>query len=131
MKASVRHIHISPKKAALVADLVRGKKADEALDFLKFADKKAAGIIYKLVSSAVANAENNDGKRKDSLTVEKIYVTKARKLRRGVPASRGRMMPIYKRHSHIFVELGEPQVASATASSAAAEPESKEPAAAK
>lgn len=114
MKASVRHIHISPKKAALVADLVRGKKADEALDFLKFADKKAAGIIYKVVASAVANAENNEGKRKDSLTVGKIYVTKARKLRRGIPASRGRMMPIYKRHSHIFVELSEPGAAAAT-----------------
>lgn len=107
MKASVRNIHISPKKAALVADLVRGKKTDEALDFLKLADKKAAGIIYKVVASAVANAQNNDGKSKDNLEVSKIYVTKARKLRRGIPGSRGRVVPIYKRFSHIFVELEE------------------------
>jgi len=107
MKASVRHIHISPKKAALVADLVRGKPAGEALDFLKFANKKAADIIYKVVASAVANAKNNDGKRGDDLEVTKIFVTKARKLRRGVPSSRGRVMPIVKRSSHIFVELTE------------------------
>lgn len=113
MKASVRHIHISPKKAALVADLVRGKKTDEALDFLKLADKKAAGIIYKVVASAVANAQNNEGKSKDNLEVAKIYVTKARKVRRGIPGSRGRVDPIVKRSSHIFVELGEMVIAEA------------------
>ncbi len=121
MKASVRHIHISPKKAALVADLVRGKKTDEALDFLKLADKKAAGIIHKVVESAVANAQNNDGKSKDNLAISKIYVTKARKMRRGIPASRGRVMPIYKRSSHIFVELGEQEVAPTKAESPKAE----------
>lgn len=107
MKANVKHVRISPKKACIVADLVRGKNSREALDFLKLADKKAADIIFKLVASAVANAENNDGKDSDRLVVSKIYVTKGRTLKRGVPSSRGRVKPILKRTSHIFVELDE------------------------
>lgn len=105
MKASVKHIRISPKKANVVAGLVRGKQVEEALTFLRFANKKGADIIYKIVASAVANAENNDGKKKDNLLVSSIIVTKGRTIRRGVPASRGRVAPIKKRSSHIFVEL--------------------------
>jgi large subunit ribosomal protein L22 len=107
MKASVKHIRISPKKANLVAGIVRGKKATEALSFLKLANKKGADILYKVLASAVANAENNDGKSKDSLLIESIVVTKGRTLRRGIPASRGRVMPIKKRSSHLFVYLRE------------------------
>lgn len=107
MKATVKHVRISPKKACIVADLVRGKGSQQALDFLKFANKKAADIIYKLLASAVANAENNDGKDRDSLVVSKIYVTKGRILKRGVPGARGRVKPIVKRTAHIFVELEE------------------------
>lgn len=107
MKASVKHIRISPKKANLVAGIVRGKKAIEALSFLKFANKKGADILYKAVASAVANAENNDGKNKDTLMIDSIVVTKGRTLRRGIPASRGRVMPIKKRSSHLFVYLSE------------------------
>jgi large subunit ribosomal protein L22 len=118
MKASVKHIRISPKKANLVAGLVRGKPANEALVFLQFANKKAADILHKLIASAVANAENNDAKSANDLIIDKLVVTKGRTYRRGIPASRGRMMPILKRSSHIFVELGEQGVAPA-------EPEAK------
>jgi large subunit ribosomal protein L22 len=105
MKASVKHIRISPKKAGLVAALVRRRKALEALSFLKFTHKKGADIIYKVVASAVANAENNDGQQKDDLFIKSIVVTKGRTLKRGIPASRGRVAPIKKRSSHIYVEL--------------------------
>ena len=107
MKANVRHIQISPKKANVVVGIVRGKSVGEALDFLKVANKKAADILYKVVASAVANAENNEGKRSENLIVKSAFVTKGRVLRRGVPASRGRVSPLKKRSSHIFVELAE------------------------
>ena len=107
MKASAKHIRISPKKAMVVAGMLRGKTAGNALDFLKVANKKAAGILHKVVASAVANAENNDGKRAENLVVSRVCVTKGRTLRRGVSASRGRVAPIKKRSSHVFVELEE------------------------
>jgi len=107
MKASAKHIRISPKKAMVVAGMLRGKTADKALDFLKVANKKAADILHKVIASAVANAENNDGKRAENLVVSRVCVTKGRTLRRGVPASRGRVAPIKKRSSHVFVELEE------------------------
>ena len=107
MKASVKHIRISPKKANVIAGLVRGKSAQDALTFLKLANKKGADILYKVVASAVANAENNDGKSKENLYIASVVVTKGRTLRRGIPASRGRVDPIKKRSSHIFVELVE------------------------
>jgi large subunit ribosomal protein L22 len=130
MKATVKHVRISPKKAGIVADLVRGKGSRQALDFLKFANKKAADIIYKLLASAVANAENNDGKDRDNLVVSKIFVTKGRILKRGVPAARGRVKPIVKRTSHIFVELEE-GLSSVSLSSAAGKPAKRKPAAKK
>ncbi len=107
MKASVKHIRISPKKANLIAGLVRGKNAEEAITFLKFTNKKGADILEKVVASAVANAENNDGKAKSDLVISSVVVTKGRTLRRGIPASRGRVAPIKKRSSHIFVTLKE------------------------
>lgn len=107
MKASVRHIRISPKKANLVATMLGGMTTTKALDILSVMDKRAADIIYKLLASAVANAENNEGKKKENLVISRIWVTKGRTLRRGVPASRGRVAPIKKRSSHIFLELAE------------------------
>lgn len=105
MKAHVKHVRISPKKASLVAGLVRGKKAVQAVDYLRFVPKKAASILEKLIASAIANAENNDAAAKDKLQIKSLYVTKGRILKRGIPASRGRVMPIKKYTSHIFVEL--------------------------
>jgi len=107
MKAIVKNVRISPKKANLVAGLVRKKMALEAVDFLKFTDKKAAKIVNKVILSAISNAENNFSKSKLNLKIESILVTKGRVFQRGIPASRGRVAPIKKRTSHIFIELSE------------------------
>ena len=106
MKAIARNIRISPKKANLVAGLVRRKNAQEALDILKFTPKKAAGILYKVLHSAVANAENNFKQKRESLVVQEIVVTEGPTFKRSVPVSRGRVHPILKRNSHITVTVG-------------------------
>ena len=106
MKAIARHIRISPKKANLVAGLVRLKAAKEALSILKFTPKKAAKILYKVVKSAVSNAENNFKQKLDDLMIKEIIVTEGATLKRSVPISRGRMHPILKRNSHITVIVG-------------------------
>jgi len=106
MKAIARHIRISPKKANLVAGLVRKKNALEALDILKFTPKKAAKHLYKVVHSAVANAETNFKQKKDALIIKEIVVNEGRTLKRSVPISRGRVHPILKRTSHIMVTVG-------------------------
>lgn len=90
-----------------MAGLVRGKKAADALAFLKFTPKKAAKTIYKVVASAVANAINNFAKDKEKLVVSKIIVNKGQTLKRSIPASRGRSAPILKRTAHITVEVSE------------------------
>lgn len=106
MKAIARHIRISPKKANLVAGLVRLKAAKEALSILKFTPKKAAKILYKVVKSAVSNAENNFKQKLDDLIIKEIIVTEGVTMKRSVPISRGRMHPILKRNSHITVIVG-------------------------
>jgi large subunit ribosomal protein L22 len=106
VKAIARNIRISPKKANLVAGLVRKKKAQEALDILKFTPKKGAKILYKVLHSAMANAENNFKQKKDSLVIKEIVVNEGPTFKRSVPVSRGRVHPILKRNSHITVTLG-------------------------
>ncbi|MBN2307280.1 50S ribosomal protein L22 [Candidatus Peregrinibacteria bacterium] len=108
MKAHLRKIRISPKKANLVAGIVRGKKVTEALDLLKFMPKKGADILYKVVHSAASNAKNNFKQPMDELYVTHILVTKGPTYKRSVPISRGRVHPIAKRTSHITVEVGLP-----------------------
>lgn len=110
MKAVLRTIRISPKKANLVAGTVRGKKVSEALPLLKYMPKKAAQILYKVVHSAASNAKNNFKQNMDELEVTKILVTKGPTYKRSVPISRGRAQPIRKRTSHITVEVGVPAV---------------------
>lgn len=109
MKAILRTIRISPKKANLVAGMVRGKKVTEALALLKFMPKKGAGILYKVVLSAASNAKNNFKQNLDDLIVTKILVTKGPTYRRSIPISRGRVHPVRKRTSHITVEVGLPE----------------------
>lgn len=106
MKAIAKHVRISPKKANLVAGLVRRKNAVEALDILKFTPKKAAKILYKVLHSAIANAENNFKQKKDALIIKEIVVNEGRTLKRSVPISRGRVHPILKRTTHITVTVG-------------------------
>lgn len=111
MKAIARHLRISPKKANLVAGLVRNKNAVDALAILKFTPKKAAKILYKVVKSAVSNASNNFKQKESDLVIREIVVTEGATFKRSVPISRGRMHPILKRNSHITVTVGLPEQA--------------------
>lgn len=106
MKAHLRKIRISPKKANLVAGTVRGKKVSEALALLKFMPKKGADILYKVVHSAASNAKNNFRQSIADLYITSILVTKGPTYKRSTPISRGRVHPIRKRTSHITVEVG-------------------------
>ena len=77
VSAILKGVRISPQKARLVADLIRGKKVDNALDILNFSPKKGAEIIKRVVESAIANAENNNGADIDELKIKTIYIDKA------------------------------------------------------
>lgn len=105
-KAILRSIRISPQKARLVADQVRGMPVSRALDLLKFSDKKAAHIIYKVLWSATANAENNNGADVDELKVATIMVDEGPILKRFMARAKGRGTQIFKRTSHISVVVG-------------------------
>ena len=105
MKAYGKNIRISPKKLRVVAAVIRGQNASEALSFLKFAPKKGADILYKILHSAVANAQNNDGQKLENLYIDTVSVNKGIVYKRGNPVSRWRMHPILKRTSNIILEL--------------------------
>ncbi|TXK59198.1 50S ribosomal protein L22 [Alkalisalibacterium limincola] len=98
-KAILRTARISPQKARLVADQVRGLPAGRALELLKFSDKKAAHMIYKVLYSAVSNAENNDGADADELRVASIMVDEGPTLKRFMARAKGRGTRILKRTS--------------------------------
>ncbi len=106
-KAFVKNIRISPQKARLVADMIRGKKIDNALNTLKFTPKKGARIIRKVVESAVANASQNESIDVDTLYVKKIFIDGGPMLKRIRPRAMGRASRILKRSSHITVVLDE------------------------
>ena len=105
MKAHLRRIQVSPKKVNIVAGLVRGKDVGQALDMLKFTPKKAAKLLYKVVHSAIANAENNGKENRDALYIKHIIVNKGPFYKRHLPSTRGRALPIHKPTAHISVEL--------------------------
>ncbi|MDZ5458930.1 MULTISPECIES: 50S ribosomal protein L22 [Azohydromonas] len=105
-RAIVRGVRLSADKGRLVADLVRGKKVDQALNILTFTQKKAAGIIKKALESAIANAEHNDGADIDELKVTSIYVEQAATLKRFSARAKGRGNRISKPTCHIFVTVG-------------------------
>lgn len=105
MKANAKNIRISPKKLRVIAEVIRGQKATEALSFLKFAPKKWALIMYKILHSAVANAENNDNQKLSDLYINTLIINKGIVYKRWNPVSRGRMHPILKRTSNIKLEL--------------------------
>lgn len=105
--AIVRGVRLSAQKGRLVADLVRGKPVDKALNILAFTQKRAAVIIKKALESAIANAEHNNGADIDDLRVKKIYVEKATTLRRFGARAKGRGTRISKQTSHIFVTVGD------------------------
>lgn len=107
VSAHLRYTSVSPQKARLVADQVRGKDIDKALDILAYSPKKSAGIIHKLLISAIANAENNFGLDIDELYISKIQVNQGPTLKRMRARAKGRGNRILKPMSHISVELAE------------------------
>jgi large subunit ribosomal protein L22 len=105
-KAVVRGVRLSVDKGRLVADLVRGQKVDQALNTLKFTQKKAAGIVRKALESAIANAEHNDGADVDELKVKAIFVEQGATLKRFSARAKGRGNRISKPTCHIYVTVG-------------------------
>jgi large subunit ribosomal protein L22 len=105
--ARLSFVRLSPQKARLVVDMVRGKRVQEALNILKFSPQRAAEIVAKLVHSAVANAEQKGVGDVDRLFVKTIFVDQGPVLRRFMPKGRGSASRIRKPTSHITVVLGE------------------------
>ena len=106
-RAVLRGVRLSVDKGRLVADLIRGKKVDQALNILQFTQKKAAVIVKKVLESAIANAEHNDGADVDELKVKKIYVERGIPLKRFHARAKGRGNRVTKHTCHIFVTVGD------------------------
>lgn len=104
--ARLRHARVSPQKARLVADLIRGQRVEEARNTLAFSPKKSAQIIGKILDSAIANAENNYGLDIDELKVATVFVDEGPLMKRIRPRARGRADRYVKRTSHITLKLG-------------------------
>jgi len=105
----LKFVRLSPQKARLVADLVRGKKVDEALNILKFSNKKAAKILKKVLDSAIANAENNNGADVDELKVKEIFIDEGPTMKRTMPRAKGSADRIKKRTSHVTIRVSDEQ----------------------
>jgi len=105
--AILRGVRLSAQKGRLVADLVRGKPVDQALNILTFSPKKGAEIIKKVLESAIANAEHNDGADIDTLKVKTIYVEKGMVLKRFTARAKGRGNRIVKPTCHVYVTVGD------------------------
>ena len=101
VSAKLKGAQISAQKARLVADEVRGRHVDEALDVLEFSPKKASRLIKKLLDSAIANAENNEGADVDELVISSVFVDEGRTMKRLRPRAKGRADRIFKRSCHI------------------------------
>jgi len=105
--ARLKGAQISAQKARLVADQVRGMSVEEALSLLEFSPKKAAHIVKKLLDSAVANAENNEGADVDELKVSSIFVDEGMTMKRLRPRAKGRADRILKRSCHITIKVAD------------------------
>jgi large subunit ribosomal protein L22 len=109
MEVAAKHkgARLSAQKARLVADQIRGKGVEEALDVLTFSTKKAAHLIKKVLESAIANAEHNDGLDVDDLRVSTIFVDEGATMKRIRPRAKGRADRIFKRTCHITVKVAD------------------------
>ncbi|MEK2690154.1 50S ribosomal protein L22 [Bdellovibrio sp. SKB1291214] len=107
VKASLKYARVGAQKARLVADLVRGKDVNEAVKTLTFLNKKTAGMVKKLIESAVANAEYKKVMDIDNLVVKAIWVDQGPVLKRFRPRAQGRAFGVRKKTSHINVVLEE------------------------
>ena len=105
--AKLRGAKLSAQKARLVADQVRGKPVEAALDILAFSPKKGAALMKKVLESAIANAEHNDGADIDELKVKTIFVEKGPVLKRFRPRAKGRGVKILKPTCHVFLTVGD------------------------
>ncbi|SJZ92004.1 large subunit ribosomal protein L22 [Pilibacter termitis] len=106
-KATAKTVRVSPRKARLVVDLIRGKQVAEAISILKFTPNKAAGIVEKVLNSAIANAENNFDLDVENLFVSEVFVNEGPTMKRFRPRAKGSASPINKRTSHITVVVTE------------------------
>ncbi|MGH8687152.1 MAG: 50S ribosomal protein L22 [Burkholderiales bacterium] len=106
-RAILRSVRLSAQKGRLVADLIRGQPVDKALNILAFTPKKGAGIIKKLLESAIANAEHNDGADIDTLKVKSVLVERGSFLKRFHARAKGRGTRVQKHSCNIFVTVGD------------------------
>ena len=105
--ATLKFTHLSPQKMRLIADQIRGMPADRAVTLLSFSNKKGAKIVKKVLESAIANAENNDGADIDELKITSVEVNQGPTMKRLRPRARGRADRIIKRTSHLIVKVSE------------------------
>lgn len=105
--AKLRKARIAPQKVRLIADQIRGLPVDQAINLLAFSSKKAAGIVKKVLESAIANAEHNDGADVDELTVSHISVDEGPTMKRWRARARGRAAKILKRTCHVTISVEE------------------------
>ncbi len=105
--AKLSGVRLSSQKGRLVADQIRGLRVDQALNLLAFSPKKGAAIIRKVLESAIANAEHNDGADIDELKVTRIYVEKGPVLKRFHARAKGRGVRVLKHSCHIHLSVGD------------------------
>lgn len=105
--AQLNTAHISAQKVRLVADQIRGLKVEKAIDILSFSSKKAARIMKKVLESAIANAEHNDGADVDELNIRMVEVNEGATMKRLSPRAKGRANRISKRTCHITIQVSE------------------------
>ena len=105
--AKLKFVRLSPQKARLVADQIRGLPVERAVDVLTFSDKKAAGVLKKVLESAIANAEHNEGADIDELHVQAVVVDQGPTQKRFRARARGRVNHIKKRTSHITLTVSD------------------------
>lgn len=105
VSATAKRLRVSPRKARLVADQVRGKPVSEAVDILSFSTLKSAPLLRKVLESAIANAENNEGADIDELKISEVFVNEGITIKRVRPRARGRADRIMKRTCHVTVTV--------------------------
>lgn len=103
VRATAKYVRVSPGKARLVVDLVRGKSVEDAFNILQFCERHVSVDVEKVLRSAVANAENNNGLRRDDLVIVRAYVNEGPTLKRIRPRAKGSASRILKRTSHITI----------------------------
>ncbi len=103
VRAIAKYVRTSPRKLRLVADLIRGKSAQEAWSILEFTPKRAAGPLKKVLESAIANAQHNNEMAPESLAVARVMIDEGPTMKRFMPRARGRAAAIKKRTSHITI----------------------------